>query len=289
MLLMAILAVAANVTLADSLLSLSSASTFPNGAVTLSLSLTSPSGSETASLQWTLNFPSANVTGISVTGVPLLASAGKSITCVQNLGGYSCLARGLNNGSIYNGVVAEVVVSISTASDTVTIGLSNALGASPSAVAIPVTATGGSISVIPPPTNLTISGQVTASDMRLSSVTINVNGSKTTSTTTDASGNYSLTLGVNRTYTLSATFAGYSFSAPVAFSDLGSNQTANFTGIAVPGLEFFPVTPCRLADTRVSSFQSGFGPPSMMAGQTRTFAIPSNSACEIPSTAAHIH
>ena len=109
--------------------------------------------------------------------VPLLASAGKSITCVQNLGGYSCLARGLNNGSVYNGVVAEVVVSISTASDTVTIGLGNALGASPSAVAIPVTATGGSISVIPPPTNLTISGQVTASDMGLSSVTINVNGS----------------------------------------------------------------------------------------------------------------
>ena len=94
---------------------------------------------------------------------------------------------------------------------------------------------------------------------------------------------------MNRTYTLSATFAGYSFSAPVAFSDLGSNRTANFTGIAVPGLEFFPVTPCRLADTRVSSFRSGFGPPSMMAGQTRTFAIPSNSACRntLPTAAAY--
>ena len=288
MLLMVILAVTANVALADSLLSLSSASTLPNGTVSLSLSLTSPSGSEPASLQWTLNYSPANVTGISVTGGPALASAGKSITCAQNLGGYSCLARGLNNG-IYNGIVAEVVVSISTPLDAVSIGLSNALGASPSAVAIPVIATGGSISVIPPltlPTNLTISGQVTASGMGLSRVTINVNGSQTTSTTTDASGNYSLTLGVNGTYTLSAALAGYSFSAPVTFSDLGSNQTANFAGIAVAGLEFFPVTPCRLADTRVSSFQSGFGPPSMTAGQTRTFAIPSNSACGIPSTAA---
>jgi hypothetical protein len=52
------------------------------------------------------------------------------------------------------------------------------------------------------------------------------------------------------------------------------------------GLEFYPVTPCRLVDTRVSSLQSGFGPPSLNAGTTRTFSIPSNMACGIPATAA---
>ena len=56
--------------------------------------------------------------------------------------------------------------------------------------------------------------------------------------------------------------------------------------LAASGLEFHPVTPCRLVDTRVPSMQSGFGPPSMAAGMTRSFAIPSNSACGIPLTAA---
>ncbi len=51
------------------------------------------------------------------------------------------------------------------------------------------------------------------------------------------------------------------------------------------GLGFFPVTPCRVADTRFSSGLGGpFGPPSMNGGSTRSFPIPS-SACGIPSTA----
>ncbi|HEY3838163.1 MAG TPA: hypothetical protein VGL72_16400 [Bryobacteraceae bacterium] len=51
------------------------------------------------------------------------------------------------------------------------------------------------------------------------------------------------------------------------------------------GLQFYPVTPCRLVDTRVPSFPSGFGPPAMNAGLTRTFTIPADSACAIPSSA----
>ena len=58
-------------------------------------------------------------------------------------------------------------------------------------------------------------------------------------------------------------------------------------GAASSGLEFFPVTPCRIADTRVSSFPSGFGPPSFGAGETRAYAIPL-SLCGpgIPSSVA---
>jgi len=51
------------------------------------------------------------------------------------------------------------------------------------------------------------------------------------------------------------------------------------------GYVFYPVTPCRLVDTRVASFQAGFGPPSLAAGGTRTFSVPANGACQIPSTA----
>ena len=130
-----------------------------------------------------------------------------------------------------------------------------------------------------------ISGQVTVSGVGLSGVTILVNGSQTTSTDTDVSGNYSIALDPYGTYTVAPARAGYSFSAPITFSNLVSSQTANFSGIAAAGLEFYPVTPCRVADTRTGAgFTGAFGPPSMSPG-TRTFPIPSSS-CGIPTTAA---
>ena len=50
-----------------------------------------------------------------------------------------------------------------------------------------------------------------------------------------------------------------------------------------PGaLAFYPATPCRVADTRNAS--GPFGGPSLAAGASRSFSVPS-SACGIPSTA----
>ena len=134
--------------------------------------------------------------------------------------------------------------------------------------------------------NVLVTGQAIVSGVGLSGVTINVNGSQTSTTTTDALGNYSAVLVKGSSYTVSASLAGYVFSGPVTLSNVTTIQTANFVGFAVTGLEFYPVTPCRLVDTRVSSFPAGFGPPSMSAGSTRTFTIPSNTACGIPANAA---
>jgi hypothetical protein len=53
-----------------------------------------------------------------------------------------------------------------------------------------------------------------------------------------------------------------------------------FTGTT--GLQFYPLTPCRVADTRNAS--GPYGGPSLTGGQTRTFDITS-SGCGIPSTA----
>jgi hypothetical protein len=51
------------------------------------------------------------------------------------------------------------------------------------------------------------------------------------------------------------------------------------------GLKFYPVTPCRVADTRSFAGMSGaFGPPSLAGNSARSFPVPS-SACGIPSTA----
>jgi hypothetical protein len=55
-----------------------------------------------------------------------------------------------------------------------------------------------------------------------------------------------------------------------------------------PGaLYFYPLTPCRVADTRAvggSGLTGAFGPPQMAAGSTRSFPVPSSS-CGVPSTA----
>jgi hypothetical protein len=51
------------------------------------------------------------------------------------------------------------------------------------------------------------------------------------------------------------------------------------------GLQFYPVTPCRVADTRGNGYSGALGPPTMGAGTNRSFPIPSGS-CGIPATAA---
>ena len=64
----------------------------------------------------------------------------------------------------------------------------------------------------------------------------------------------------------------------------GSNTVTVIDGApGSPGpLQFVPVTPCRIADTRNAN--GAFGGPELGGGSTRNFDIP-NSACGIPSTA----
>jgi hypothetical protein len=76
-----------------------------------------------------------------------------------------------------------------------------------------------------------------------------------------------------------------------AISVFVSQQTDTILDIsgyfAAPGspgaLSFYPVTPCRIADTRDAA--GPFGGPTMGAGTTRSFEVPA-SACYVPTTAA---
>ncbi len=66
-------------------------------------------------------------------------------------------------------------------------------------------------------------------------------------------------------------------------SGFTSSGTWSFTtGGGSAGLLFVPVTPCRVADTRVPF--GLFGNPTMAAGEARSFPIP-QAACNIPATA----
>lgn len=70
-------------------------------------------------------------------------------------------------------------------------------------------------------------------------------------------------------------------------SDVIIDINGYFAPPGTGGLAFYPVTPCRVADTR-TVFGSGktgaFGPPTMPSGSNRSFPIPQGS-CTVPATA----
>ena len=49
---------------------------------------------------------------------------------------------------------------------------------------------------------------------------------------------------------------------------------------------FYPLAPCRVADTRKSNFPPGLGPPFLTGGQQRDFPILAATSCHIPPSAA---
>src|ERR1017187_1176453 len=59
-----------------------------------------------------------------------------------------------------------------------------------------------------------------------------------------------------------------------------------FAPVSGSTLAFYPLTPCRVADTRHSGYPQGLGPPSLTGGQERAFPILNATTCNIPSSAA---
>ena len=59
-----------------------------------------------------------------------------------------------------------------------------------------------------------------------------------------------------------------------------------FAPVSGSTLAFYPLTPCRVADTRKSAFSQGLGPPYLAGNQERDFPILNATTCNIPSTAA---
>jgi DNA-binding beta-propeller fold protein YncE len=59
-----------------------------------------------------------------------------------------------------------------------------------------------------------------------------------------------------------------------------------FAPVSGSTLAFYPLPPCRVADTRNSNFPSGLGPPFLPGGHERAFPILSATTCNIPSDAA---
>jgi YVTN family beta-propeller protein len=62
-----------------------------------------------------------------------------------------------------------------------------------------------------------------------------------------------------------------------------SNNVAVVTGGSSDPLQFIPLTPCRVVDTRLA--QGPFGGPSLSGGTSRDFVLPLSPDCPIPSSA----
>jgi len=78
----------------------------------------------------------------------------------------------------------------------------------------------------------TVSGTITSGGNALAGVTVSVTGSSTTSTVTDASGNYSFTLDALGAYTLTPAKTHYGFTPTNAtISSLTADSTQNFTAV----------------------------------------------------------
>jgi hypothetical protein len=69
-----------------------------------------------------------------------------------------------------------------------------------------------------------------------------------------------------------------------------TNVILDVNGYFAPGsgstLAFYPLPPCRVADTRHSGYPQGLGPPSLTGGHERAFPILNATSCNIPSSAA---
>ena len=127
---------------------LTSAAGSPGGQVSLALSLNASGGSQPAAIQWQLSHHSSDVAGITATIGPAATAGGKSLSCSGSAGSYTCLLSGLNSNAIGNGVIATIAVTLSTTITTSTsISVINTIGASPSGSVVPLTATGGTITV----------------------------------------------------------------------------------------------------------------------------------------------
>jgi hypothetical protein len=83
--------------------------------------------------------------------------------------------------------------------------------------------------------SFTISGQITASGIGLSGVSVSLSGASTSTVTTDSSGNYSFTGLIAGTYVVTPSRSRYTFTpSSQTLTSISSSQTVNFTAAGAP-------------------------------------------------------
>ncbi len=228
----------------------------------------------------TLAASSATVAaGASVTltaAVTTAAGNGTPTGTVTFQSGSTRLGSATLNGS---GVAALSTTALPPGSNSVTASYtgSTPFAASTSAAsAITVTGSAAAAPVFSPSGGPSGPGRLVAISTATAGAAIYYTTNGTAPTTSSTPYRGAITVSSTETVQAMAVASGYANSA-----------VASATYTLVPGgpssaLQYVPVTPCRVADTR--NAVGAFGGPEMSAGQTREFDIPT-SACNIPATA----
>jgi hypothetical protein len=184
------------------------------------------------------NFPvltAVTSTGGNTTFSGTLASAANTSYALHFYSNAACDSSGNGEGQTYLGTTVVVTdASGDAAFDSMFNGLSV-----PATHFVTATATdlsgntsefGACRQATAAPNAFTISGQILDGANGLGGVTVTLGGSQTTTTTTDAGGNYSFAgVASGGNYVVTPSLANYTFApASQAFNNLSANQTANF-------------------------------------------------------------
>lgn len=238
-------------------LSLDSATATTGGAATLTLSDTYTGSTRAVALQWTVTYPTADITSVNGSTNPADTAMGKTIACNGSNGNTVCVLTGLNDTVITAGSIAAMTFQVSpTAPDsTVAIQLSNLVAVAADGTSLSASATGGSISVSRSSTTslagLSCSpGSVTSPAS--SSCTVSLSGTAPTSTVTVGLKSNNTSVTVPASLAIPAGKTSATFNAQIASTS--SSQSATLT--------------------------------STWAGQTRTFALQIAPASSHPALIA---
>jgi hypothetical protein len=247
-------------------LTLSSSSITTEQALTVTVAVKGSSGDPTPT-------GSVTLTSGSYTSVAATLSSGSGMITIPA----GSLAAGSDTlavrytpdsaGSLsYLSATATGSVTVTKGTPTVALTLSSSSITTGQALTVSVAVKGGSGGPTPGGTVTLTSGSYTSAAITLSS------GSATISVPAG-----SLAIGAAA---LTVTYTPNSSSSSIYNSATGSASVT----VTVPtaGLQFIPVTPCRIVDTRKAV--GAFGGPELAGGAARTFDIP-QSGCGVPSTA----
>ncbi len=130
-------------------LSLPSGSAAPGGSVTLNLALANSGGSQPTAVQWSMSYPSADISSVSVAAGSAATAASKTVSCNTNSGNATCIVSGMNDTAIASGAVASITFQIpSGATDnSATVQVSGLSAAADDGTSIAASGTGNSIAI----------------------------------------------------------------------------------------------------------------------------------------------
>jgi Cohesin domain len=149
----------------------------PGSNVLLPLSLSS-SGSLVSGAEWTISYSSADFVAANLTAGPAATSATKNLECNSiSAGSYACILTGLNQNAMSDGVVANLVLTLSstTLATSSTVSVTEPSSSDPNGNTLATAASGSTVMVAQP--------GMTLSELSCSPASITVPNSSTCTVT----------------------------------------------------------------------------------------------------------